>query len=58
MQDALGRIEQAVSDIYDAVVEPSAQSIEALEQRVEERPIASLLIAFGLGWLVGRLLFR
>jgi ElaB/YqjD/DUF883 family membrane-anchored ribosome-binding protein len=44
--------------IYDAIASESERSVAALTQKVEERPVASLLVAFGVGLLAGRVLVR
>ena len=53
--DALG---DKTRGAYDELVAQGERSAKALGRQVEERPIASLLIAFGAGVLVSRLLLR
>jgi ElaB/YqjD/DUF883 family membrane-anchored ribosome-binding protein len=54
----LGRIEDTVSDIWNAISKTSTQSYEAVERNVEQRPITSVLAAFvagaALGWVLDR----
>lgn len=45
-----------VREAWDAAYDRSHKAVEEVEQRVEEKPIASLLIAVGVGLLVGRLM--
>ena len=51
-------LSERASRIYDKVAAQSARSTEAISRQVEEQPIASLLIAFGVGFIVSRLLSR
>lgn len=57
-EEALGKLGTRASDLYDSVTSQSERSIKAIERRVEERPIASVLIAFGIGFIASRLLSR
>ncbi len=54
----LGRIEETVSDIWNAVSKTSTESYEAVERNVEQRPVTSVLAAFiagaALGWVFDR----
>lgn len=54
----LSRIEATVADLYETVAEQGGRSVEAIERQVDERPWTSLLVAFGLGWVIGRLASR
>jgi ElaB/YqjD/DUF883 family membrane-anchored ribosome-binding protein len=54
----LGRIEETVSDIWNAVSKTSTQSYEAVERNVEQRPITSVLAAFVAGAAIGWVLDR
>ncbi len=58
MRRTLRRIEVAVADIYETVAEQSGRGVEAIERQVDERPWTSLLVAFGLGCLIGQLIRR
>ena len=57
-QNLLNQLNDRASDIYDNLSEQGERSIQAISRQVEERPITSLLIAFGAGMLVSRLLSR
>jgi ElaB/YqjD/DUF883 family membrane-anchored ribosome-binding protein len=54
----LRRVEDTVTDIYDAIAERGARSIETVEEVVEENPWLSILTAFAAGALVTHLLSR
>ena len=49
-----GRIDSLTGDAK----QQSRQALDDLAERVEERPVASVLIAFGVGILIGRLFDR
>ena len=53
---------QTVNDearrIYGAVTAEGEKTLDAISQQVEERPIASLLIAFATGYIASRLIAR
>jgi ElaB/YqjD/DUF883 family membrane-anchored ribosome-binding protein len=57
-KDTLDQLSERASRLYDKVAEQGARSTEAISRQVEEQPIASLLIAFGVGFIVSRLLSR
>ncbi len=44
--------------LYGALATESEQSVAALTRRVEERPLLSLLIAFGVGFIGSQLVRR
>jgi ElaB/YqjD/DUF883 family membrane-anchored ribosome-binding protein len=44
--------------LYDALSSESEQTLAALTRHVEERPVSSILIAFGLGFIGAHLLKR
>lgn len=50
MADLAGRAESAVSGARGAVVHQA----EAVSDRVKEQPLIAVLIAAGIGWLIGR----
>jgi len=54
----LDRLGAGASDLRDSVVAQGERSAKAIGRQVDERPILSLLIAFGVGAVVSRLLFR
>ncbi len=54
----LQRVEDTVTDLYDAIAERGARSIETVEEVVEENPWLSILTAFAAGALFTHLLSR
>jgi ElaB/YqjD/DUF883 family membrane-anchored ribosome-binding protein len=58
MKRTLRRIEESVSDIYELAAEQGGRGVEALERQIDERPWTSVLVAFGLGCLIGKLTSR
>ncbi len=44
--------------LYDALSSESEETLAALTRRIEERPVSSILIAFGLGFIGAHLLKR
>ncbi len=46
------------ADIYNQLAAEGARSARVLARQVEEQPVASLLIAFAIGFLGSRLLSR
>ena len=57
-ENTLDQLSERASRLYDKVAAQGARSTEAISRQVEEQPIASLLIAFGVGFIVSRLLSR
>ena len=59
---AVGRVTDRAGEVWDdATTEASRRGREgaaALEQRIEERPFISVLMAFGIGLVIGRLINR
>ncbi|HZL59352.1 MAG TPA: hypothetical protein VFC38_06600 [Stellaceae bacterium] len=61
LQGVAGRVDDVTTEarrLYGQFTAESERQAEALARRVEERPLTSLLIAFGLGFLGGRIFFR
>jgi len=54
VNDLRGRIDSITGDAK----QHGRQALEDLTNRIEERPLASVLVAFGVGLLFGRLLDR
>jgi ElaB/YqjD/DUF883 family membrane-anchored ribosome-binding protein len=52
MADMAGRAGSAVSGATDMVRDQT----EALSGRVRERPVVAILVAAGLGWVLGRVM--
>lgn len=46
------------NDVYRNIAAESERSVKAISRQVEEQPLMSLLIAFGVGLVGGRLLSR
>lgn len=44
--------------LYDTAVKQGRRQVKALSHEVEEQPLLSILIAFGIGFLGGRILPR
>ena len=57
-QNLLNQLNERASDIYDNLSDQGERSVQAISRQVEERPITSLLVAFGAGMIVSRLLSR
>jgi len=51
LADVAGRAEQSARDAQDLAREQA----EALSGRVRERPLVSILVAIGVGYLIGRI---
>jgi ElaB/YqjD/DUF883 family membrane-anchored ribosome-binding protein len=57
-EDLLDQLNERASELYDRVSEQGESSVKAISRHVEERPITSLLVAFGVGVIASRLLSR
>jgi ElaB/YqjD/DUF883 family membrane-anchored ribosome-binding protein len=57
-QDTVARISDEVDHLYRGLTKRGGKSIQAVSRQVEEQPLASLLVAFGIGLISGRLLGR
>jgi len=57
-QDAVERVSDEAERLYRALSRKGERSIKAVGRQVEEQPLTSLLIAFGVGLISGRLLAR
>src|SRR5689334_10984415 len=57
-QNLLSQLNERASDIYENISGRGERSVQAISRQVEERPITSLLVAFGAGMIVSRLLSR
>ncbi len=51
-------VSELARDATSMAVERGRHALEAVEQRVEERPLPSTAVAFGIGFLAGFLLSR
>jgi ElaB/YqjD/DUF883 family membrane-anchored ribosome-binding protein len=52
------QLSSTVSDAYDAVAARGQESAKALSRQMDEHPLAGILIAFAVGLIGGRTLFR
>ena len=57
-RDAVERLSNEADDLYRGLVKHGNRSIKSISRQVEEQPLASLLVAFGIGLIGGRLLGR
>jgi ElaB/YqjD/DUF883 family membrane-anchored ribosome-binding protein len=57
-QETVERLSDEVDRIYSGLSKQGARSVRAISRQVEEQPLASLLVAFGIGLISGRLLSR
>lgn len=57
-QDAVERLSDEADRLYRTLARRGGKSIKAIGRQVEEQPLTSLLIAFGVGLISGRLLRR
>jgi hypothetical protein len=57
-QSAASKIDNGVHRVYDTVATEAGRSARAIGRQVEEQPIASLLIAAGVGYIGARLFSR
>lgn len=57
-QDAVERVSEEADRLYRALSRQGGKSLKAVGRQVEEQPLTSLLIAFGIGLISGRLLGR
>jgi ElaB/YqjD/DUF883 family membrane-anchored ribosome-binding protein len=57
-EDILGQLGDRAGHLYDSVTAQGERSVKAVGRQVEERPLVSLLVAFGVGFIASRLLMR
>lgn len=57
-ENILSQLGDRVSHLYDSVTAQGERSVKAVSRQVEERPVVSLLVAFGVGFIASRLLSR
>jgi ElaB/YqjD/DUF883 family membrane-anchored ribosome-binding protein len=58
VHDQVNHLKSRFDTITGEAWEHSREALDDLTDRIEERPLASVLIAFGVGLLLGRLLDR
>jgi len=57
-RDAIERLSSEADQLYRNLANTGNRSIKSISRQVEEQPLASLLVAFGIGLISGRLLGR
>jgi ElaB/YqjD/DUF883 family membrane-anchored ribosome-binding protein len=57
-REILSEIEDGIAALYDELAEQGSRAVSFVEETVEEHPWTSLVVGFGLGCLVARILFR
>jgi ElaB/YqjD/DUF883 family membrane-anchored ribosome-binding protein len=57
-ENAFDRLGDQVNHLYDRVKAQGERSANMIHKKVEEQPVMSLLIAFGVGFIASRLLNR
>ena len=57
-ENILGQLGDRANRLYGSVAAQGERSVKAVSRQVEERPMVSLLVAFGVGFIVSRLLSR
>ncbi len=55
---AKDRISESIRDEFQAAREKGKESVESIEDRIREKPLQSLLIAFVVGLLLGKIFDR
>jgi ElaB/YqjD/DUF883 family membrane-anchored ribosome-binding protein len=55
---AMDQLGDRADRLYDSVAAQGERSVQAITRQVEEQPVMSLLIAFGVGYFASRLLSR
>jgi len=53
-----GKLSAQSGELYGKFTDQSGETLETFARQIEENPLASLLIAFGVGFLAGRILSR
>ena len=57
-REAVERLSNEADQLYRSFAKQGGRSIKAVSRQVEEQPLASVLVAFGVGLISGRLLGR
>ncbi len=57
-ENTLDQLGDRAHHLYDNLAAQGDRSIKAIGRQVEEQPVISLLIAFGIGFIVSRLVIR
>ena len=53
-----GKLSAQSGELYGKLSAQSGDTLETFARQIEENPLASLLIAFGVGFIAGRILSR
>jgi ElaB/YqjD/DUF883 family membrane-anchored ribosome-binding protein len=57
-RDVAEQLGDEMHRLYEALGQRGERTAKALSRQVEEQPLASVLVAFGLGFILSRLLSR
>src|SRR5579871_3245677 len=57
-RETVERLSSEADQLYRGLAKQGNRSIKSISRQVEEQPLASLLVAFGIGLIGGRLLGR
>lgn len=57
-EKVLGQLGDKANHLYDSVAAQGERSAKAIGRQIEEQPVMTLLIAFGVGLIASRLLSR
>ena len=57
-QNTLDELGEGAKRLYDSVAAQGTRAVKAIDRQVEEQPVTSFLIAFGVGFIASRLLVR
>lgn len=57
-ESALGKLGDQASNVYDKTKSQGQRTAKLIGHQIEEHPLASLLIAFGAGFVASRFLIR
>jgi ElaB/YqjD/DUF883 family membrane-anchored ribosome-binding protein len=57
-ENTLNQLGDRANHLYDSAAAQGTRAAKAIGRQVEEQPITSLLIAFGVGFIASRLLIR
>ena len=57
-ENVLGELGDRANRLYDSVAAQGQRSAKAIGHQIEEQPVMSLLVAFGVGFVASRMLIR
>jgi ElaB/YqjD/DUF883 family membrane-anchored ribosome-binding protein len=58
MHDAASQLSDRASELYDNLAAQGKRGVKAVSDQVEEQPLMSLLVAFGVGFVAAKLISR